>query len=348
LKIYTGKNEKWRLLTVKNISVIGAGSMGTAVSMLLNKNGHNVKMWTPFKEEVDMINTYREQKDKLPGVKIPEEIVCTDNIEEVLDNTDLIVMVVPSQTLRQNAKLISKHIKGNVIIACFSKGLEIETGLRPSQVIKEEIPEALVVALSGPCHAEELSRGMPTAYVSASENMEAAEFVQDIFMSPDFRVYTNPDIIGVELGGAIKNIIALCAGIIDGLGYGDNTKAALMTRGLKEIARLGQAMGAQPETFSGLSGIGDLIVTCTSMHSRNRRAGILIGKGYSLEETLKEVKMVVEGVTTTKAAYQLAKKLNVSMPITSQAYEVLFNGKDVLQAVSDLMMRDKKCEVEEI
>jgi len=344
----TLKNKKWRLLTVKNISVIGAGSMGTAVSILLNKNGHNVGMWTPFKEEVDMINTYREQKDKLPGVKIPEEIRCTDNIGEVLDNTDLVVLVVPSQTVRQNAKLISKYIKSNAIIACFSKGLEIETCLRPSQVIKEEMPEALFVALSGPCHAEELSKGMPTAYVSASENMEAAEFVQDIFMSPDFRVYTNPDIIGVEIGGAVKNIIALCAGIIDGLGYGDNTKAALMTRGLKEIARLGQAMGGKPETFSGLSGIGDLIVTCTSMHSRNRRAGILIGKGLSLEETLKEVNMVVEGVTTTKAAYKLAKQLNVSMPITSQAYEVLFNGKDVLQAVSDLMMRDKKCEVEEV
>ena len=225
------------------------------------------------------------------------------------------------------------------------KGIEDETYLTMSQIIKEEAPNVRVVALSGPSHAEEVGRGIPTAVVAASEDNEAALLIQDIFMSPMFRVYTNSDIIGVELGGAIKNVIALCAGISDGLGFGDNTKAALMTRGITEMSRLGEVMGANQVTFSGLTGIGDLIVTCTSMHSRNRRAGILIGKGKSMEEAVKEVAMVVEGVNTTKAAYHLAKKLNVEMPITSQAYEVLFNGKDARQAVVYLMMRDKKLEV---
>lgn len=332
----------------RNISVIGAGSMGTAVSILLNKNGHNVRMWTPFKEEVEMILSSREQKEKLPGIQIPDSIECTDEIEKVLNKTDLVVMVVPLQTVRGSVKLISKYIGDKTIISCFSKGIEIDTGLRPSQIISEEIPEAITVALSGPCHAEELAREIPSAYVSASEDSEASEYVQDIFISPTFRVYTNPDIIGVELGGAIKNVIALCAGISDGLGFGDNTKAALMTRGISEITRLGQAMGAQPQTFAGLAGIGDLIVTCTSMHSRNRRAGILIGKGMSLDEALKEVKMVVEGVSTTKAAYKLAKQLNVSMPIIFEAYKVLFEGKSAREAVTDLMMRDRKSEIEEV
>lgn len=331
----------------KNISIIGAGSMGSAVSILLNKNGHKVNMWTPFKEEVEMIMNFREQREKLPGARIPVSVTCTDDIEKVLYKTDLVVIVVPLQTLRQNAKLISKYLDNGTVISCFSKGLEIETGLRPSQIIIDEIPKAITVALSGPCHAEELAKEVPSAYVAASESNDAAEYVQDIFMTPFFRVYTNPDIIGVELGGAVKNVIALCAGISDGLGFGDNTKAALMTRGISEVSRLGQALGAQPQTFSGLAGTGDLIVTCTSMHSRNRRAGILIGQGKTLDETIKEVKMVVEGITTTKATYLLAKRLGVSMPITFEAYEVLFNGKDAKQAVTDLMMRDKKSEVDD-
>ncbi len=317
-----------------NISVIGAGSMGTAVSVLLSKNGHNVKVWSFQKEEVDMINNFREQKDKLPGVKIPDNVYCTNDLEESLKNSEIVVMVIPSHTIRQNARAISKYIKEEKIFACFSKGLEDGTGMRLSEVIKEEIPYAIPVALSGPCHAEELGKGIPSAYV------------QDVFMNSMFRVYTNPDIIGVELGGAIKNVIALCAGISDGLGYGDNTKAALMTRGLTEITRLGVALGARRQTFAGLAGIGDLIVTCTSMHSRNRRAGILLGQGKSLKETLDEVKMVVEGVTTTKAAYELAKKYGVSMPITAEAYKILFEGKEPGQAVIDLMMRDKKHENE--
>ncbi|HHV99878.1 MAG TPA: NAD(P)H-dependent glycerol-3-phosphate dehydrogenase [Clostridiaceae bacterium] len=330
---------------MKNIAVIGAGSMGTAVSILLAGNGHIVRMWSPFKEEVDMINTYREQKHKLPGAKIPETVTCTVNLQETLEGSDLIILVVPSHTVRQSARNISKYISGSQIIACFSKGIEEDTFLRMSEVISQEIRGARVVAMSGPCHAEELAFGIPSAYVAASLDMEAAELVQDVLMSKTFRVYTNPDVVGVELGGAIKNVIALCAGISDGLGFGDNTKAALMTRGIREMARIGEAMGAQRETFAGLSGIGDLIVTCTSMHSRNRRAGILIGKGKSMEEAVSEVKMVVEGITTAKAAYKLAKKLNISAPIIEQAYRVLFEGKDPRQAVNELMMRDKKCEM---
>lgn len=330
---------------MKNVTVIGAGSMGTAVSILLAGNGHTVRMWSPFKEEVDMINTYREQKDKLPGAKVPETVICTTSLQEALEGNDLIILVVPSHVVRQSARNISKYINGSQIIACFSKGIEEDSFLRMSEVISQEIPSVRVVALSGPCHAEELAFGIPSAYVAASLDTKAAEFVQDVLMSVTFRVYTNQDIVGVELGGAIKNVIALCAGISDGLGFGDNTKAALMTRGIREMSRLGEAMGARPETFAGLSGIGDLIVTCTSMHSRNRRAGILIGKGKSVEEAASEVKMVVEGITTTKAAYKLAKKLNISAPIIEQAYKVLFEGKDPRQAVNELMMRDKKCEM---
>lgn len=329
----------------KNISMIGAGSWGTALAILLAKSGYKVKMWSCFDDEIDMINNLREHKEKLPGIKIPEGVFCTGDIEESLHDSKIVVMVVPSHTIRENAKNISSYIKKDTIIVNCSKGIETETGLRLSQVICEEIPDANVVTLSGPSHAEEVANGIPTTVVAASEDIGAAEFIQDIFMTPLFRVYTNSDIVGVEIGGALKNVIALCAGISDGLGFGDNTKAALMTRGLAEISRLGISMGANPRTFAGLSGIGDLIVTCTSMHSRNRRAGILIGQGKTPEEAMKEVKMVVEGVTTTKAAYNLAKKRNVTMPITFEAYEVLFNGKDPGSTVNALMMRNKKDEM---
>lgn len=329
-----------------NVSVIGAGSMGTAVSILLAGNGHNVKMWSVFNEEVVMINTLREQKDKLAGAMIPASVVCTADLEEALAFSDVLVIVIPSQTIRDNVKKMATLIKKTKTISCFSKGLEKGTGYRMSEVIQQEFPEATVVAMSGPCNAEELSKGIPTAYVAASDNRTAAELIQDIFMSPRFRVYTNPDIIGVELGGAIKNVIALCAGISDGLGYGDNTKAALMTRGITEISRLGCAMGAKMQTFSGLAGIGDLIVTCTSMHSRNRRAGILIGQGKPVDKALEEIRMVVEGVYTTEPVYKLSKKLGVSMPITVEAYEILFNEKDPGCAVFDLMGRNKTHELE--
>ena len=330
--------------TSRNISIIGAGSMGSAVSILLAGNGHKVEMWTPFKEEADMINNKREQTEKLPGAIIPDGVFCTDDLERVLSFSDVLVMVIPSQTIRENAKTIAGIIKGQKkTVSCFSKGLEKGTGYRMSEVISQELGSNVnIVAMSGPCHAEELSKGVPTAYVAASADKESAEFIQDIFMSPMFRVYTNPDITGVELGGSIKNVIALCAGISDGLGFGDNTKAALMTRGIAEISRLGKAMGAQVETFSGLAGIGDLIVTCTSMHSRNRRAGILIGQGKPVDQALKEVKMVVEGVYTTEPVYKLSQKLDIRMPITAEAYEVLFNNKNPRQAVVDLMTRDRK------
>ncbi len=329
-----------------NISVIGAGSMGTAVSILLAGNGHNVMMWSKFKDEVDMINTLREQKDKLPGAMVPANVKCTADLEEAAAFSDILVMVIPSQTIRENAKELASIIKQPKLISCFSKGLEKGTGYRMSEVIQQELPNVTMIAMSGPCHAEELSRGIPTAYVAASENRQAAERIQDIFMSTRFRVYTNPDITGVELGGSVKNVIALCAGISDGLGYGDNTKAALMTRGITEISRLGRAMGAKMQTFSGLAGIGDLIVTCTSMHSRNRRAGILIGQGRTVQQALDEVKMVVEGYFTTEPVYKLSRKLGVSMPITEEAYEILFNGKSPEQAVNDLMGRNKTHELE--
>lgn len=330
----------------RNVAIIGAGSWGTALSILLAKSGHSVKMWSVFKEEIDMINNSREHIDKLAGVLIPDNVIGTTDIEESISGADVVVMVVPSQTIRANAKDMSKYIKNGMLVVSCAKGIEEGTGLRLSEVIKQEIPQCEVVALSGPSHAEEVARDIPTTVVAASENIKAAEYIQDIFMSPKFRVYTNSDITGVELGGSLKNSIALCAGISDGLGFGDNTKAALMTRGIAEITRLGVSMGARRETFAGLAGIGDLIVTCTSMHSRNRRAGILIGQGKSLNEAVSEVKMVVEGVTTTKAAFELAQKKGVTMPITTEAYNVLFNGKNAKQAVVDLMMRDKKNEAE--
>ena len=331
----------------RKISVIGAGSMGTAVSILLAGNGHSVKMWSVFREEVDMINNLREQKDKLPGAVVPKSVVCTADLEETLAWSDVLIFVIPSQTVRENARNMAPLIRNkNRIVACFSKGLEKGTGLRMSEVIGQELPGASIAAMSGPCHAEELSKGIPTLYVAASESKQTAGLIQDIFMSQRFRVYTNPDVTGVELGGAVKNVIAICAGISDGLGFGDNTKAALMTRGIAEMSRLGVAMGAKPETFAGLAGIGDLIVTCTSMHSRNRRAGILIGQGMPVEAALREVKMVVEGVYTTEPVHRLARELGVKMPITAEAHEILFSGKDARQAVVDLMGRDKRHELE--
>lgn len=327
------------------IAVLGAGSMGTAVSLLLKNNNNEVIIWTKFAEEATMINGTREQKTKLPGIHIPEEIECTTDIEYALNNAGMAVIAVPSQTVRETAGRIGKYINSDTIIVCISKGLEENTGLRMSQVITQEIKKAKPVMLSGPCHAEELARGIPTAYVASSLSKKRTKIVQNIFMTPNFRVYTNWDLAGVELGGALKNIIALGAGISDGLGYGDNTKAALMTRGMAEIQRLGVLLGAKPETFMGLTGIGDLIVTCTSMHSRNRVAGILLGQGMPLDNVQDEVKMVVEGVATTKAAYNLAKRYDLEMPITNQIYKVLFEGKNPRDAVTELMARGRKNEI---
>ena len=331
---------------MEKICVLGAGSWGTALALVVAKKGYNVSMWTLNEEQCNKINKDKENIDYLPGVVIPDNIVVTTNIEEAVKDGTIIVLAVPSQAIRSVCKQIKPFIKDKQILVDVAKGLEKGTGLRLSDVCNQELPNNKYVVLSGPSHAEEVSRDIPTTVVVSSEDIHIAEIVQDIFMSPKFRVYTNPDVVGVELGGALKNIIAFGAGICDGLGYGDNAKAALMTRGIKEIGRLGVAMGAKASTFSGLSGIGDLIVTCTSMHSRNRRAGILIGQGKTLEETLAEVKMVVEGITATDVAYNVAKELNVEMPITNAIYSVLYDNANPDEVVTELMMRDKTHEVE--
>ncbi|NLM75960.1 MAG: NAD(P)H-dependent glycerol-3-phosphate dehydrogenase [Clostridiaceae bacterium] len=333
---------------MSKVSIIGAGSWGVSLAVLLSSNGHEVCIWSLFQEEIDLLIKHREHKDKLPGIKIPDTVQFTSDIEECLKDNDYIVVVVPSQTVRATSKLLAPYVSEDDIIVMCSKGLEEKTGLRLSQVVLSEIPEAKIVALYGPSHAEEVAMGVPTTVVAASEDIEAAMKVQDIFMSPVFRVYTSSDIVGAEIGSSLKNVIALCAGISDGLGYGDNSKAALITRGITEIARLGIAMGANPKTFSGLTGIGDLIVTCTSKHSRNWQAGNLIGQGYSVDEALKKVRMVVEGVSATRAAKELAEKYNVSMPIIQEAYSILFENKDCRQAVKDLMTRSRKHETEDV
>jgi len=329
------------------ISIIGAGSWGTSLSAHLSKNGHEVRVWSLFQGEVDMLNKEREHLDKLPGVKVPDDVIFSTNLAQCLRDHELIVLAVPSQTVRVTCRLLAEYVSGGDIVVLCSKGLEEGTGMRLSEVILGELPDVRLVALYGPSHAEEVARGIPTTVVSASHDREAAVKVQDIFMSPLFRVYTSSDMIGAEIGAALKNVIALCAGICDGLGYGDNSKAALMTRGITEIARLGTAMGANAKTFSGLTGIGDLIVTCTSKHSRNLRAGYLIGKGYTVEEALREVHMVVEGVYATRVAKELSEKYKVSMPICQEAYKILFEGKDCRKAVYDLMTRSRKNETED-
>ncbi len=323
------------------IAVIGSGSWGTAAAILLAGYSHKVYLWSWQQAETDRLNLYRENRDFLPGVRLLDNIICTHNMAEAVENAELIVTAVPSPATRTTARELAEYVKPGQGIVNLSKGLEDDTLLRLSEVYEKEIPKAKIAVMSGPSHAEEVSRGLPTTNVVASKDSFFASFVQDVFMGENFRVYTGSDMIGVELGGALKNVIALCAGICDGLGYGDNTKAALMTRGIAEITRLGVKMGADKDTFSGLSGIGDLIVTCTSMHSRNRRAGILLGQGKSLKETLDEVKMVVEGVNTAKAAYELSQKYDVSMPIVFEANEILYNNKDARKAVYSLMTRDK-------
>lgn len=330
---------------MSNICILGSGSWGTAIALLLLENNHKVTLWSYSKEECDEISTSKENKRCLPGIIIPDEITLTNDIN-CCRNQDIIVIATPSHGVRGTAKLISGIVPKGQIILNISKGIEEETYLTMSQVLKEELPQCGIAVMSGPSHAEEVSRKISTTNVVASDSDETTRIIQDVFMTPNFRIYTNSDILGVELGGSLKNVIALCCGILDGLGCGDNTKAALMTRGLVEMQRLGRAMGANPETFSGLSGIGDLIVTCTSMHSRNRRAGILIGQGKSVEEAQKAVNMVVEGVRTCKAAKELADKMNVEMPIVFEAYDVLFNGKKPEDAIKNLMGRTKKHETE--
>ena len=326
---------------MKKVSVIGSGSWGTALAVMLDKYGHDVTVWSWQEEEARRIREDGEHKEFLPGVPIRKEIKIVTSPEEAVKDAEIIIAAVPSKFVRFNMEKFSPYFKKGQIIVNVAKGLEDGSLKTLAEVIQECAPECEVAVLSGPSHAEEVGRGVPTAAVIAAENEETAKMIQHEFSNPVFRLYTNTDVIGVEIGAAMKNIIALAAGMSDGLGYGDNTKAALMTRGMAEIKRLGVAMGGEEKTFFGLSGIGDLIVTCTSMYSRNRRAGILLGQGKSLDETLKEVHMVVEGVNTAKAAYELAKKYNVSMPITEAINGILFRGDDARDVVYNLMMRDK-------
>ena len=323
------------------VGVIGAGSWGIALSFLLHNNGHEVTVWSALPEEIRELREKREHHT-LPGLILPEDMVFTEDLETAMKDQDLLVTAVPSVYVRGTAEKMRPFLRKGQIVVNVAKGIEEKTLNTLSQVLEEELPGAEVAVLSGPSHAEEVSRGRPTTCVAGARSRKTAEYVQSLFMSEVFRVYTSPDVLGIELGGALKNVIALAAGIADGLGYGDNTKAALITRGIAEIARLGTAMGGKFETFCGLSGIGDLIVTCASMHSRNRRAGILIGKGYTMEEAMKEVQMVVEGVYSAKAALALARKYYMAMPIIEQVNQVLFEGKPASEAVKELMLRDPR------
>ncbi|MBM7604438.1 glycerol-3-phosphate dehydrogenase (NAD(P)+) [Metabacillus crassostreae] len=336
---------------MEQITVLGAGSWGTALAIVLADNGHKVKLWGHRQSLIDEINTTKQNKKYLPGVELPENIIGTSSLGDSLEGVHTIILAVPTKAIRDVLSEVKKIVKNQLTIVHVSKGIEPDTLLRISEIIEVEMPAHLlkdVVVLSGPSHAEEVSQRHITTVTSSSKTMSAAEYIQDLFINQHFRVYTNPDIIGVEIGGALKNIIALAAGITDGLGYGDNAKAALITRGLAEIARLGSKMGGNPLTFSGLTGIGDLIVTCTSIHSRNWRAGNLLGKGQNLDEVLANMGMVVEGVRTTKAAYQLAQKYEVKMPITEALYDVLFNNKAPKEAVDSLMARVKTHEMEDL
>lgn len=324
-----------------NICVVGAGSWGIALASLLNNNGHAVKMWSKNKDEVKMINTKHTIERYLPGFIIPESIIVYENLEVALENAEIIIMAVPSIAIRECAKMVNKY-KKDCIVVDVAKGIEESTLKRLSEVIEEEMPESKVVTLSGPSHAEEVVKMNPTAVTVASKDKDVRNLVAEVFRNEYFRVYPNEDIVGVEIGGALKNIIAVCAGIVDGLGLGDNAKAGLITRGLAEITRLGVKMGANQDTLFGLAGLGDLVVTCGSKHSRNYRAGLLIGQGNDLETTLKKINMVVEGVNTTKAGKKLGEKYKVELPIIEKANEILFEGKDPRAAVLELMTRRGK------
>lgn len=331
-----------------NVSIIGAGSWGCALAMVLHTNGHQVTIWSIIPSEVELLDKERENKDKLPGVRLPEDMIITGDLEVATTGKDVLVMAVPSPYVRSTAHQLSPYIKDGQKIVNVAKGLEDQTLMTLSEIIEEEIPNADVAVLSGPSHAEEVGRNLPTSCVVGAKTKKTAEYIQSLFMNRVFRVYSSPDVIGIEIGGALKNVIALAAGIADGLGCGDNTKAALITRGMKEISALAIRMGAKSETIYGLSGIGDLIVTCASVHSRNRKAGFLIGKGYTMQQAMDEVKMVVEGVYSAKAAIKLAKEHEVELPIIEQVNMVLFQDKTAKDALTELMLRDKKIEHSDI
>jgi glycerol-3-phosphate dehydrogenase (NAD(P)+) len=326
------------------VAFLGGGSFGSALSIMLAKAGMEVNIWDRKLSVINDINSKRENIKYLPNVIVPTGVTAFIDIEKAIKDSTIIVLAVPSHVIREISKMIAPHLKQDQIVVSIAKGIEVGSFKRISEVIEEELPNNPIVILSGPSHAEEVALDIPTTVVVTSKNMEYAKVVQDVFMTSKFRVYTNEDIIGVEIGGAVKNIIALAAGVSDGIGCGDNTKAALMTRGMSEIIKIGTALGGKTETFYGLTGMGDLIVTCTSMHSRNRRAGILIGKGASMEKASEDVGMIVEGIKATKAFYELKERKHISMPITDSLYKVLFEGKDPKYGVYELMSRDKKDE----
>ena len=329
---------------MEKIGIIGAGSWGTALATVVAKNGHDVLVWSIMPDEIEMLKTKREHVDKLPGVRLPENISFTTDLKETIEASEVLVLAVPSVFTRSTAKSMAPFVRDGQIVVCVAKGIEEDTLKTISEVVEEEIPNADVAIMCGPSHAEEVGIGLPTTVVAGAKTRATAEHIQDIFMNEVFRVYTSPDMLGMELGGSLKNVIALAAGMADGLGYGDNTKAALITRGIAEIAPLAVKMGAKAETLSGLTGIGDLIVTCESKHSRNRKAGMLMGQGYTMEQATAEVKMVVEGIYSAKAALRLARKYGVTLPIIEEVNKVLFENKPAKDAVMELMLRDKRVE----
>lgn len=326
------------------VAVIGAGSWGIALAKLLHTNGNEVIVWSIAEEEIEMLRRNHEHVDKLPGVKLSEEILFTTDMGDAIADREFLVLAVPSVFTRSTAKTMAAYVEKGQIIVCVAKGIEEDTLMTISDVVEQEIACADVAVMCGPSHAEEVGIGLPTTVVAGARSRQTAEKIQDLFMNEVFRVYTSPDMLGMELGGSLKNVIALAAGMADGLGYGDNTKAALITRGIAEISGLAVTMGAHLETLSGLTGIGDLIVTCESKHSRNRRAGMLIGQGYTMEQATREVKMVVEGIYSAKAALSLAKKYGVELPIIEEVNKVLFEDKPAKEAVKELMIREKRTE----
>ena len=326
------------------VAVIGAGSWGIALAKLLHTNGHETTVWSIMEEEIRMLQEKHEHVDKLPGVRLPDDMCFTTSLADAVRDKEVLILAVPSVYTRSTAKSMAPLVSEKQIIVCVAKGIEDDTFMTISDVVEEEIPQADVAVMCGPSHAEEVGIGLPTTVVAGARTEATAKKIQDLFMNDVFRVYTSPDMLGMELGGSLKNVIALAAGMADGLGYGDNTKAALITRGITEITGLAVAMGAHFETLYGLTGIGDLIVTCESKHSRNRKAGMLIGQGYTMQQATEEVKMVVEGIYSAKAALALAKKYQVELPIIEEVHAVLFDDKPAKDAVRDLMLREKKAE----
>lgn len=333
---------------MKQICFLGAGSWGTALAILCANNGHRVALWSAIKEETDMLREKREHVDRLPGARLPDSVVIEDDVEKACRNKDIIVISVASPYMRRTAQLVKPYITPGQIVVNVAKGIEDKTLMTMCEILEDELPQADVAVLSGPSHAEEVSKGMPTTVVVGGRTEKTAAFIQDVFMANHFRVYVSPDRTGIELGGALKNVIALAAGILEGMGLGDNTKAALMTRGIAEISRLGMEMGGKMESFFGLSGIGDLIVTCTSTHSRNHNCGYLLGKGKTLAEAKQEIRQEIEGVNCARAAMELANKHHVNMPIVEQINAVLFEGKSADQALQDLILRERAIEYQSL